>query len=141
MIATTRIQNESCGGCHSKFEPLAFALEKFDGLGTFQEKDEHENELREDGEVLIPGEAKAVSYETSRELMNLLAQNKRVQQSLTWKVVQFALGRPLTIDDAKLVDQVHTRAQQHGGSYRQIIKALVANDLVQFTLTEEESQE
>ena len=28
-IATERVESASCGGCHSRFEPLAFGLEKF----------------------------------------------------------------------------------------------------------------
>ena len=32
-IAEQRIANKKCGGCHGKFEPLAFGLERFDGLG------------------------------------------------------------------------------------------------------------
>ena len=40
-----------------KFEPLAFGLEQFDGLGAFHEKDEFGNVLRADGELLIPGNA------------------------------------------------------------------------------------
>ncbi len=63
-IATERIESTSCGGCHSRFEPLAFGLEKFDGLGTFHEVDEHGNTLREDGEILFPGDAKPVGYRT-----------------------------------------------------------------------------
>lgn len=140
MIATSRIKNEACGGCHAKFEPLAFGLEKFDGLGSYHELDEYKNQLREDGEVLVPGESEAVEYETSRELMDLLASSERVQQSLTWKVVQFAIGRPLTADDAPFVERVHQQAQESGGSYRQIVRALVKSDLVQATMTEASEQ-
>ncbi len=57
-IAIERIESASCGGCHSRFEPLAFGLERFDGLGSYHEIDEHGNQLREDGEILFPGEAK-----------------------------------------------------------------------------------
>ena len=31
----------------SEFEPLAFSLEKFDGVGAFHEVDDHGNKLRE----------------------------------------------------------------------------------------------
>ena len=32
MISMARIGDNSCGGCHARFEPLAFAFEKFDGV-------------------------------------------------------------------------------------------------------------
>ena len=58
-IAEQRIANVSCGGCHQKFEPLAFGLEQFDGLGAFHTKDEFGNALRADGEILFPGTREA----------------------------------------------------------------------------------
>ncbi len=94
-IAEARIVDKKCGSCHSKFEPLAFGLEKFDGLGTALEKDEHGNTLREDGEILFPGSASAVKYRSAAELMDLLAGSDRIRMTITWKLTQFATGRPL----------------------------------------------
>lgn len=135
-IAEQRIANVSCSGCHLKFEPLAFGLEKFDGLGAFHERDEHGNQLRDDGEILFPGAAKPLAYQSSAALMNLLAESPRVQESITWKVAQFALGRPLVAADARLIDQIHKAAQKGGGTYSSLITAIVLSDLVQMTRTE-----
>jgi hypothetical protein len=135
-IATERIESESCGGCHRRFEPLAFGLEKFDGLGSFHDKDEHGNQLREDGSILFPGDAKPVRYETSGELMDLLAKNDRVGQCLTRKVTQFALGRPLIAADARTVNEIHESARKNRGTYQDILSALVTSELVQTTRTE-----
>ena len=137
-IAQARIDNKSCGGCHSKFEPLAFGLEKFDGLGAFHQKDEHGNQLREDGEILFPGEAKPVPYKTATELMNLLAASPRVQKNFTRKVTQFAIGRPLVESDAPLIDKIHATAQKNGGTYASVITAIVTSDLVRMTQTEKQ---
>lgn len=135
-IAEQRIANTACAGCHVKFEPLAFGLEKFDGLGAFHDKDEHGNQLRDDGEILFPGAAKPVSYQSSSELMNLLADSPRVKKSITWKMAQFALGRPLVAADARMIDQIHEAATEKGGSYSSLMIAIVKSDLVQMTRTE-----
>ena len=135
-IAEKRIQDRSCGACHSKFEPLAFGLEKFDGLGTFRTEDEHGNPLRDDGEILFPGESAPIPYQNAAELMNLLAQSERVQENITWKVAQFALGRPLTQADAPILQKIHLLAQKSGGTYKSLIKAIILSDLVQTTRTE-----
>ncbi len=135
-IAEGRIANNNCGVCHTRFEPLAFGLERFDGIGAYHEKDQHGNPLREDGEVLFPGEAKPVAYKTSAELMNLLAGSQRVQESLTWKVTQFALGRPLIAADAASVSEIHKAAQKNGGTYSNLITAIVMSDLVLQSRTE-----
>ena len=129
-IALQRINNSSCGGCHSKFEPLAFGLEKFDGIGRYHESDEHGNQLRDDGEILFPGASASIAYSSSEELMNLLAESDRVKESFTWKVTQFALGRPLAADDAATVSGIHRQAQYNGGTWQATITAIVKSDLV-----------
>ena len=134
--AEHRIADKSCGGCHSKFEPLAFALEKYDGLGTFHEKDHHGNLLREDGKFLVPGSSQPVSYESTAELMDLLAANSRVSESLAWKICQFSLGRPLGFREAPIIQKIHDRAMEEGGTWADLMKALVTSDLVLTTRTE-----
>jgi len=135
-IAEARLANAACGGCHARFEPLAFGLEKFDGIGAYHEADEHGNRLRDDGEILIPGGDKPHKYESSAELMDLLASSDRVRECITWKLTQFALGRPLGAADAAMVDRIHAEAQKGGGTYTSLIMAIVKSDLVRTTLTE-----
>jgi hypothetical protein len=129
-IAETRLANKSCAGCHAKFEPLSFGLEKFDGLGSYHEKDEHGNTLRDDGHVVFPLEGKPIAYKSSAELMDLLAKSDRVRETLTWKVTQFALGRPLGGEDAAIIAEIHRAAQQGGGTYQALVTAIVTSDLV-----------
>ncbi|MEM9018439.1 MAG: DUF1585 domain-containing protein, partial [Verrucomicrobiota bacterium] len=129
-IAMKRVENRSCGGCHAKFEPLAFGLEKFDGLGGFSHRDEHGNELREDGEILFPREAKPVPYQSIGELMDLLAENRRVKETITWKLIQFAMGRPLNAHDAAAVAAIHESSAEAGGRYQDIITEFALSDLV-----------
>ncbi|QDT91662.1 DUF1592 domain-containing protein [Gimesia algae] len=140
-IAEQRIANAECSGCHSRFEPLAFGLEKFDGLGAFHERDQYKNQLREDGVILFPGEANPVAYDSSAALMNLLAASPRVQQTMTWKITQFSLGRPLTATDANDLELIHKSAQKEGGTYANLIKAIILSDLVQKTRTESQHTE
>lgn len=136
MVSERRLSNQGCAGCHVKFEPLAFGLETFDGLGTFHHKDAHGNALRDDGHVLFPGSAQPIAFQNSAELMQLLAESPRVRESFTWKVTQFSLGRPLDADDAALVAEVHREFQRQGGTYADLLRALVHSDLVRTTRTE-----
>ena len=135
-IAEQRIANAQCGGCHGKFEPLAFGLEKFDGVGAYRETDEHGNALRDDGEILFPGAAKTASYNSSEQLMRILANSERLRESLTWKLTQFAIGRPLVFADAAAVDKIHQKAQKNGGTYQSLIAEIIKSEFVQTTLTE-----
>lgn len=135
-IAESRIENETCGGCHRRFEPLAFGLEKFDGLGGYHEKDEHGNELRDDGEIVFPGASEKVGYQSARELMDLMANSDRVKESITWKLTQFALGRPLTGADAGSVQAIHQQAGKNGGTYKATMMAIVTSELVTMMQTD-----
>lgn len=140
-ISELRLANTNCTGCHGKFEPLAFGLEKFDGLGTYREQDEHGNRLREDGFLLIPGEAQPRNYDTTRQLLNLLAESERVRETFTWKLTQFALGRPLGAADAAVVAEIHRTAWARGGTYADLLSAIVLSDLVQRPRVETEADE
>ncbi len=135
-IAMERVESGACGGCHSRFEPLAFGLEKFDGLGAYHEIDEHGNSLREDGEILFPGESEPVAYDSITEMMDRLADSDRVRRNFTRKITQFALGRPLVASDQPAVEEIHRAAQAGGGTYQSAVKAIALSDLVQTTQTE-----
>ena len=137
-IAESRIANTQCGACHVRFEPLAFGLEKYDGIGAFHDKDEHGNPLREDGEILFPGTDKPAAYQSAAQLMDLLAGSERVRECITWKVTQFALGRPLGHADAPVLADIHKTAQRNGGTYESLIMAVVMSDLVLQTRTEQD---
>jgi hypothetical protein len=136
ILAETRLANPACGGCHSRFEPLAFGLEKFDGTGAYHEVDEHGNKLRDDGELLFPGEEKPREFRSAGEFMGLLAGSERVRRNMTRKVTQFALGRPLREADGPIVDRIHAAAVRGGGTYQSLLAAIVMSDLVQMTQTE-----
>ena len=138
MVSEDRIKNEACGGCHARFEPLAFGLERFDGLGGYREKDAFGNPLRQDGQIHFPGQEKPASYQTSAELMDLLAGSERVRQSITRKLAQFAVGRPLAAADALILERVHQATRKNGGTYAAAIAAIISSDLVRMTRTDRE---
>ncbi|MEC9030925.1 MAG: DUF1592 domain-containing protein, partial [Planctomycetota bacterium] len=137
-ISEKRVADASCGGCHSKFEPLAFGLEKYDGLGSRHDRDEHGNPLREDGKISLPGSGKTIHYRTTAELMDLLAGNERVRETLAWKLAQFALGRSLIGSDRRILGEIYAAARKNGGSYQDLMTAIVLSDLVTSTRTESE---
>ena len=83
--------------------------------------------------MLIPGDARPQSFKTSAELMDLLAGNDRVRQTITWKLAQFAVGRPLDAADAGTVRSIHQAAWKAGGRWTDLVTALVSSDLVMMT--------
>lgn len=128
-VAEQRLEDQSCAGCHVKFEPLAFGLERYDGLARYSRQDHFGNDLREDGEIRIPGSAAPVKYETSRELMDLLAKSPRVQQNLIWKLAQFALGRPVATSDRPHLDALYESVGDEQ-TYQNVILHLATSPLI-----------
>ena len=70
--------------------------------------------------------------------MDLLAKSDRVGESITWKLAQFAIGRPLGAADLPVLAQIHKTAQEGGGTWVSTMTAIVMSDLVQTTRVKEE---
>lgn len=128
-VAERRMLDQSCGGCHVKFEPLAFGLEQYDGLARYTTRDHFKNELRQDGEILIPGTPAPVEYKTSRELMDLLAKSPRVRQNIIWKLTQFSLGRPIATTDRLHLDKLFEKVRDRQ-TYQNVILHLATSPLI-----------
>ena len=135
-ISEVRMSDKACGGCHVKFEPLAFALERYDGVGAYHIQDSFGNDLHQEGEILLPGAAVPAKYNTTGELMDILANSERVGENITWKIAQFVLGRPLATSDRPSLTKVHREALKNGGTYAAVIAALATSDLIRMTPSE-----
>ena len=140
MMAETRLADAACAGCHVQFEPFAFALERYDGLGAFRERDRHGNALRSDGEVQLPG-GRTAAFASTDEFLALIAGGEPVRRGLTRKLTQFALGRPLTAADEPAVQAIHEAGwaadAPHGpGSYRSLTAAIATSPLMTTAPTE-----
>ena len=129
-ISMERLANDACKSCHTKFEPLAFGLEPFDGMGSYRLKDRYGNALRQDGTLRVPGQSASFAYGTADELMLHLAASERVKETLTWKFAQFALGRPLGASDVRTLAKAHLQAQKNAGTYQALATAIILSDLV-----------
>lgn len=91
-----RVENPSCGGCHSRMEPLSWGIERYDATGAYAEIDPLGNDLLQDGSVIFPGRSGGpVPYATTAELAALFGESDEVMSCMAQKSTQFAMGRPL----------------------------------------------
>lgn len=121
--AEDRLASDDCAGCHRQFDPLAFGLEVFDGLGRYHRENHAGRPLRTDG--FVPSRSGDIPYADPAELGAVLAADPQVQRCVTSKHLAFALGRPLTSADRVALDQIHDRAMSDGGSLHAILRAVV----------------
>jgi hypothetical protein len=98
-------RNPTCASCHRVMDPLGFALENFDGLGQWREKEpggaidptgQLANGTKIDGPVAL---RKAV-----------LERPEMFVRALTEKLMTYALGRGIELDDRPLVREVAREA-------------------------------
>jgi hypothetical protein len=110
----------ACAGCHSRIDPIGFALENFDALGAWRDTDggkpvDNTGELA-DG-TKIHGQAELKAY--------LLARKDLVIRNLAGKMLGYALGRGLTPGDACVVDNIAAQVKYHDYSAQTLVEAIV----------------
>ena len=74
-------------------EPLAWGLERFDGAGASPRRTVSVIVFGEDGNIAVPGQAEALPFSTIGEMMGLLSDSPRLQDCMSLKAAQFAVGR------------------------------------------------
>jgi len=131
-----RVNDPSCGGCHSQMEPLAWGLERFDGAGLVATTDRFGNELREDGNISIPGQAETLPFSTIGEMMSLLSGSARLQDCVSLKAAQFAVGRLLLDSDGCSLVDMRDRFVATDGSYQELIVAISLSPMVRTVRTQ-----
>ena len=103
----------SCEGCHKTFEPVAFALERYDILGRYVEEDEGGRALFTNGYLQGRAGERLADYEDASELMQLLSEDDRVPRCFAKNAYIFGQGREFRPPDDAAVDAVLAAAQAH----------------------------
>jgi hypothetical protein len=99
-LATHR-DKPACAGCHAGIDPLGFALENYDAVGQWRTKESDQaidsaGELPDGTPINGPLQLKRV----------LLEKKDLVIRNLSSKMLGYALGRGLTIEDSCTVDEI-----------------------------------
>jgi hypothetical protein len=134
---------ESCARCHSKIDPLGFALEFYDPVGRKRNEYRHVEELpvERDGTTFtkkikftkVPIEA-AMKLPNGREVRDLptlkaalMADKERILKGIIGKLISYAHGREVTLADRPYIDAVYQSAANQNFSLRAAVLAIVAH--------------
>jgi hypothetical protein len=100
-----------CASCHNRMDPLGLALENFNALGMWREKER--GQPVDSAGQLITGE----TFGNIRELKRVLATERKTDfyRCLTEKLLVYALGRGLEYYDVQAVDDIVERLEKSGG--------------------------
>ena len=112
--------NPVCASCHSRIDPLGFALENYDVMGRWRTEEagkpiDNSGELPDGSKFAGPEELKAV----------LMRKKGLVLRNLTNKMLGYALGRGLTLQDSCTVDSIVAEVEKSGYSSHSLIHAVV----------------
>lgn len=109
-----------CASCHSRIDPLGFALENYDVLGRWRSED---NGKPIDSRGQLPDGAK---IEGPEQLKKVLLDRKEVfLRHFTSKMLGYALGRGLTPSDACTVDQIMGQLEKEQYRTQALIRGIV----------------
>ena len=113
-------ENPVCASCHSRIDPIGFALENYDALGQWRTEDAGKP-IDNSGE--LPDGTK---FEGSDQLKAVLLQKKDLfLRNLTSRMLGYALGRGLTRKDSCTVDNIMAQLAENGYKSQSLIEAIV----------------
>jgi hypothetical protein len=110
-----------CASCHNRMDPLGLALENFNALGMWREK-ERGQPIDAAGK-LITGE----TFQDIREVKRVLVQDHRrdFYYCLTEKLLTYALGRGTEYYDAHAIDEIIRRLEQKDGRLTELVMGII----------------
>ena len=114
----------NCASCHRKMDQLGFALENYDAVGRWRDKDGGQPI---DASAELPD---GVKFDGAAELQIALQNDLRDQflTCITEKLLIFALGRGLTFADQCAVDKIIERASKQDYRISELIIAVAESE-------------
>jgi hypothetical protein len=113
-------RDPACAACHSSIDPLGFGLENYDVLGRWRTTD---SGLPVDAKGELPDGAK---FDGPEELKALLLSRKDVFiRNVTRKLLAYALGRGLRLEDSCTVDRIVARLKETDYSARTLVEEII----------------
>jgi len=116
--------NSSCAGCHSRLDPLGFALENFDVTGQWRDKYENGRDVDASGTLIKKHKfAGVVEFKES-----LVKEKKRFAKAFTGHLLRFALSRELRPADSLIIDDIVSKAEKEDFKLKSIIREVILCD-------------
>jgi hypothetical protein len=112
--------NPLCASCHSRMDPLGFALENYDGIGRWRTA---EGTIPIDSKGQLPD---GTTFTGATELKALLrAKSPQFVRGFTEKMLTYALGRGVESYDKPAVEKIAQRVESNGDRFSALIDGIV----------------
>ncbi|MDA0921494.1 MAG: DUF1592 domain-containing protein [Planctomycetota bacterium] len=115
--------NPACAACHRSMDSLGFALENFDPLGRWRDKD---GEHAVDPSGKLPG---GESFAGPAELKTILLSKRELfARCLTEKMLTYALGRGLEYYDRPAVNRIVKSIEKDEYRFSALVEGIVTSE-------------
>ncbi len=121
--------NPSCNACHGLLDPLGFALENFDAVGQYRTQDRFAGTDIDASGTLPDGTALRGPDDLRQALMQ---HSDQFVQTLTEKLLVYALGRSLDYKDMPMVRAIARDSASQGYKFEPLVMDIVTSDAFQY---------
>jgi hypothetical protein len=115
-------ENPACKSCHAVIDPLGFALENFDAVGRWRDRDLEAGTAIDASGVLADGTAVAGPVALRNAI---LARPDQFVQTLTEKLMTYGLGRSLEYTDMPTVRRIVRQAADDQYRFAALVLGIV----------------
>jgi len=125
-----------CSSCHNRMDPLGLAFENFNAMGMWRDQ-EYGQPIDATGQLISGAE-----FATVQDLKRILVKNhaREFYQTVTEKMLIYALGRGLEYYDVETSDQIVAQLEAAQGRPSALIAGVVASAPFQKTRTKNLSE-
>ena len=118
-------ENPSCAGCHTKLDPLGFAMENYDITGRWRDQYGNGREVDASGTLMRKhGFEGVVQFKQS-----LVRENQRFARAFTSHLLRFALSRELVPADTITIDAIIEKTQGEQFKLQSLIREVVQSEV------------
>jgi len=112
--------NPACAGCHSRMDPIGFAMENFDGIGRWRDQDAG-NPI--DASGVFPGGEKFNGMAGLKAA--LLSHPEEFVSTITEKLMMYGLGRNVQYYDRPAIRAIIKQAAGNNYNFQSLIMGVV----------------
>ena len=127
--------SDNCASCHSRVDPFGLALENYDAIGMWRDRQNGEGMHGDAGSPPLDVSGSLPTghaFTTIQEFKAALIADKAIFiKGFTEKFLCYALGRPIGYGDHLVVEQIIAEAAKHENRLQDLIQATVASTFFQ----------
>lgn len=117
-------ENATCAACHSRLDPLGFALENFDITGRWRDKYENGRDVDSSGTLMRKYDFDGIV----RFKESLVQEKRRFAKAFTGHLLRFALARELGPADSLTIETIVDNTEKQDFRLKSLIREVVLSD-------------